>query len=427
LILNFEQLAADDRRRDVLEILEEGLAAALPQDALRRSIQNGAIMANGWLQCSAYDSVYVVAFGKAATAMADVVCGMIDVVGGLVVVPHGQNKSILDTMMSAHPIPDSSSVKAAKAVVKFLGQRSRTDFVLFLVSGGASSLLCMPQGITLEEKQKVSRLLLRSGAIIEEFNCVRKHLSGIKGGQLVANLRCDAAALVISDVSSDDMSSIASGITYCDDTTYGDALRILKRYGILDEIPCAARARLERGAAGLIPETPKKPVIPNHVISSNAQCRQAMQRKAQSLGYNTKEFCVSGDIKDASRDICDMILSVMRNGTAVPTCIIFGGEATVCVKGKGKGGRNQELVLMILQGMQGFGNRIIVSSVGTDGIDGNTEYAGAISKCFGLDKSEVASILHNNDSNAFFQKYGGLIKTGQTGTNLADIGLILIW
>ena len=388
------------------------------------------IMAGGRPLCSARDSVYIVAFGKAASLMTDAVCGMIDVAGGLAVVPHGQKKCALTTLWAAHPVPDSSSVKAAEAVAEFLGRRSRSDFVLFLVSGGASSLLCMPHGVTLEEKQNVSRLLLRSGASVEEFNCVRKHLSGIKGGLLVENLRCNAAALAISDVPSDDLSSIASGTTYCDDTEYGDALRVLARYGILDKIPHAARARLEDGAAGRIPETPKKPVIPNYIISSNARCRMAMKRKAQSLGYNAKEFCISGDIKVASDRICGMISSAVRGDAEAPqapACIIFGGETAVHVQGSGRGGRNQELVLWLLRGMQGFGNRIIASSVGTDGIDGNTEYAGAISGNFDLNMAEAERALDSNDSNAFFQRHGGLIKTGQTGTNLADVGLALIW
>jgi hydroxypyruvate reductase len=277
----------------------------------------------------------------------------------------------------------------------------------------------LPCGITLNEKIKITKKLLFSGATIQELNCVRKHLSKIKGGRLVEGIRCDAVSLVMSDVLGDDLSSIASGITYCDSSTFGHALKIIKKYKLEKKIPQSAIKHLMLGSNGKIPETPKKSKIPHHVFLTNRNCLFEMEKKSKQLGLSSKTITISGDVTTTATKLLSLIPRKKNS------CVIFGGETTVKVKGKGKGGRNQELVLSLLEKTQKIKQEITIASIGTDGIDGNTNYAGAIVKNSLKNKNDITSYLSRNDSNSFFKKYGGLIKTGPTHTNLMDIGIIL--
>ena len=306
---------------------------------------------------------------------------------------------------------------AAKAIQKFLKRRKKSELVIFLVSGGGSSLVCLPDGVDLSDKTYANDLLLKSGATIQEFNCVRKHLSQIKGGRLVQGLPCDAVSLIMSDVVDDDLSAISSGTTYCDNTTFSDALAIIRKYNLVKKMPENVMTRMFDGVNGKIPETPKEPVIPNFIVASNQDCIDAMAKKAQDFGYSTKTLKVSGNIKDATQKI-------LKELPSPKSVLIFGGETTVEVLGNGKGGRNQEIVLRLLKNMQKLDSKFIVASIGTDGIDGNTEYAGAISSSE-TDVSSANKFLMNSNSNAFFEKAKGLIKTGYTHTNLQDIGIII--
>ena len=363
------------------------------------------------------------AFGKSADRMAKTASSILEIKSGIVVIPRG-SKSVVkgkkfQVFNSSHPTPNQMSVNAAKAIMKFLKRRKQSEFVLFLVSGGGSSLLCLPDGIELSDKIYVNDLLLKSGATIQEFNCVRKHLSQIKGGKMIENLPCDAASLIMSDVVGDDLSSISSGTTYCDTTTFADAQSIIKKYNLIRKFPTSVLDRISNGVKEKIPETPKKPKIPNYIIANNSDCLNAMAIKAKELGYNTKTISVSGNIKDATQEIKKNISGKEKS------CLIFGGETTVEVIGNGKGGRNQELVLRILKNLQQSDDKIIVASIGTDGIDGNTKSAGAIIENFKVDSSVIDSYLKLSNSNSFFAKYGGLVQTGYTHTNLMDIGIIL--
>jgi hydroxypyruvate reductase len=290
--------------------------------------------------------------------------------------------------------------------------------VIFLVSGGGSSLLAIPDDIILDDKIYVTDLLLKSGATIQEFNCIRKHLSKIKGGRLVENIKCDGIGLVMSDVEGDDLSSIASGTTYMDNTTFLDALNIINKYKLKNKIPLEILQRLEDGFKGKIPETPKNAKIENYVIANNKDCLKAMESKAKEFGYKVKTIQVFGNIKDATKTIMENISDEQKS------CLIFGGETTVEVIGKGSGGRNQELVLRILKNAQNL-KKMIISSMGTDGIDGSTFFAGAITENVKIDESIIKEFLKNSDSGRFFQKQKSNIRTDFTHTNLMDIGAIL--
>jgi hydroxypyruvate reductase len=364
-----------------------------------------------------------VAFGKAADSMANAVSAIINIKKGIVVIPKDLIPEIknhrFQIFQAGHPTPDKTSVRAARSILKFLQQRNKDELVIFLVSGGSSALLALPDGITLNDKIRVTKELLVSGATIQELNCVRKHLSKIKGGRLIEEMKCDAVSLVISDVMGDDLSSIASGTTYFDKTKFADALKILKKYRLENKIPKSVIQRLRLGASDKIPETPKKSKILHHIVLTNHDCLQAMQKKSKQLGVSFKTISISGDITKATSKLVSLIPKKKNS------CIIFGGETTVKVKGDGKGGRNQELVLRILEKTQKTKQDVTIASLGTDGIDGNTKYAGAITKNILINQKEIKSYLTANDSNSFFKKYGGLIKTGYTHTNLMDVGLIL--
>jgi len=423
IIQNFEDLATSEKKRECLEILEAGLKAADPENIIPKFVTPEEIKIQGQiLKLSGFSNIYTVAFGKAGDSMTRALNEIIPIKSGIIVIPKGSKSKIkskkFQIFNSGHPKPDQTSVKAAKEVTKFLQNRREGELVIFLVSGGGSSLLAIPDDIILDDKIYVTDLLLKSGATIQEFNCIRKHLSKIKGGRLVENIKCEGIGLVMSDVEGDDLSSIASGTTYMDNTTFLDALNIINKYKLKNKIPLEILQRLEDGFKGKIPETPKNAKIENYVIANNKDCLKAMETKAKEFGYKVKTIQVFGNIKDATKTIMENISDEQKS------CLIFGGETTVEVIGKGSGGRNQELVLRILKNAQNL-KKIIISSMGTDGIDGSTFFAGAITENVKMDESIIKEFLKNSDSGRFFQKQKSNIRTDFTHTNLMDIGVIL--
>jgi len=423
IIQNFKDLATTDKKKECLEILEAGLQAANPENIIPKYVTPNEIkIGDKSIKIEKYSNIYSVAFGKAGDSMTRALNAIIPIKSGIVVIPKG-SKSIIkgkkfQIFNSRHPKPDQTSVKAAKEVMKFVQNKRSDELIIFLVSGGGSSLLAMPNEITLDDKIFVTNLLLKSGATIQEFNCIRKHLSKIKGGKLVEGMKCQGVSLVMSDVEGDDLSSIASGTTYMDDTTYSDALDILEKYKLKRKTPIEVLQVLEEGLQKENIETPKKSKIENYIIANNDDCLEAMQRKAKEIGYQTYKMQIFGDIKDVVTKILDNISENQK------TCLIFGGEPTVRVLGKGMGGRNQELVLRILKNTQKL-KKIVIASMGTDGIDGNSVFAGAITENIRIDSSIMKEFLKNSDSGRFFQKQKGSIVTDFTHTNLMDIGVIL--
>ena len=423
IIQNFKDLSSSPKKQDALEILEAGLKAASPENILPKFISSNEIKIRGEiLKLDKFSNIYTVAFGKAADSMTRAINAIIPIKSGVIVIPKGSRSLIkgkkFQIFNSGHPKPDQTSVKAAKEVIKFLENRRDGELVIFLISGGASSLIALPDKITLNDKIHVTNLLLKSGATIQEFNCIRKHLSKIKGGKILEYLNCKAISLVMSDVEGDDLSSIGSGITYMDNTTFVDALEILKKYNLKRKIPIEVLQLLIDGKNGKISETPKKEKIKNHIIANNDICLNAMELKGKELGYKIKKIHIFGNIKEAVKKILESI----PDGKKI--CLIFGGETTVEVIGKGSGGRNQEIVLRILKNTQKM-DKLCIASVGTDGIDGNTLFAGAIIENSKFDLEVIKDFLRNNDSGRFFQKQKSNINTGFTHTNLMDIGLIL--
>ena len=424
MIKNFNSLANTAVKKKALKILEAGLVAAQPKNFLKTFVdKNYILLGKNSIFLSNYRKIFVIAYGKAADSMAEYVSKKIKVSKGIVVIPKYTKSSIVSkkfsVFYSGHPLPDKESVRAGKTVLEFVNNCSKGDFILFLVSGGGSSLLAIPDKITLTEKKYVTKLLLQCGATIDEFNSVRKHLSMIKGGKLVQNMNCDGCALIMSDVVSNDLSVISSGCTYNDNTTFSDAVNVIRKYSLEKKLPKKVITHLKHG---LITKTvrPNRPKIKNKIIATNQDCINAMVLRARSLGFTTKVYSpIKQDVGVSAKKIVQMI---PRNKKS---CLIFGGEPTVQVKGKGKGGRNQELVLQILKLIHNSNHHILVSSTSTDGVDGNTTCSGAFIESNSSSLQEISSYLVNNDSHSFFKKYSGLIKTGPTKTNLMDIGLII--
>ena len=422
IIQNFEELATSDKKKECLEILEVGLQAADPKNIISNYVTPNEIKINGKsFNLEKYSSIYSVAFGKAGDSMTRALNAIVPIKSGIIVIPKG-SKSIIKAKKfqifnSRHPEPDQTSVKAAKEVMKFVQNKRSDELIIFLVSGGGSSLLAMPDDITLEDKIHVTKVLLKSGATIQEFNCVRKHLSKIKGGKLIENMKCHGVSLVMSDVEGDDLSAIASGTTYMDDTTYEDASEILKKYKIRWKMPQEVLDLFKKRENEII-ETPKKAKIENFVIASNSNCLEAMKEKAEKIGYKVDTMQIFGDIKEQVTKILEKISDEEK------TCILFGGETTVKVLGKGMGGRNQELVLRLLKNTQKL-KKMVIASIGTDGIDGNSVFAGAITENIRIDLDVMKEFLKNSDSGRFFQKQKGNVITNATHTNLMDIGMIL--
>jgi hydroxypyruvate reductase len=421
MIKNPSNFTNNKKSHDALKILNEGLIHANPQIGLQKYFFRNKIKTKNFtINLKNFENVYVIAIGKAADSMMKFVSSKIAITKGIIIMPSDykpifkQNK--IQFFMSGHPLPNSESLKAGKYIKNFIAKTTKKDFIIFLISGGGSSLVTLPYEISLKEKIALNQQLIQSGASINEISCIRKHLSDIKGGKLIQKMKSSAVSFVLSDVIGDDLSSISSGITYADKTTFSDSLKILKKYKIEKKISKNIISVLKNGSNKKIPETPKKPKFPHIIIGNNKKSLIAMKDKARKLGYTTLViFNLKSDVKIVSKIIANKFKTTKKS------CIIFGGESTVNVLGKGKGGRNQELVLQISKQLEN--NSILISSIGTDGIDGGTKYAGAMISNENIPPFE--KYLKNNDSFSFFKKFGGLIFTGPTHTNVNDIGLII--
>jgi glycerate-2-kinase len=342
--------------------------------------------------------------------------------------------------VTAHPVPDSRSVGAARAALAVATAAGDRDLLLVLMSGGASAMMALPaEGISLDDKRRTSQQLLVAGAEVHALNAVRKHLSGIKGGQLAAATRASTLTLAVSDVVGNEPTAIGSGPTVADSTTFADALEVLERYGGRGVYPAAVVQRLSDGAHGAHPETPKpgdarlaRSFV--HIIGSARTAVEGARAVAEGLGYavHVIETPVVGEARAAGDALIDAASRAVKARDERPLCILAAGETTVKVTGSGLGGRNQECALGMVRGLNTFGRQAIAASVGTDGVDGPTNAAGAIADTTTLSRAIAAGLdtperhLDNNDSYRFFDRLGDLILTGPTNTNVGDVQVILI-
>ena len=343
-----------------------------------------------------------------------------------------------ELIVGGHPIPTVESERGGRRALELADTLPPGERLLVLLSGGASALMAVPaEGITLEDKRATTDRLLRAGADIHALNTVRKHLSSIKGGWLAARAggRCDAFA--ISDVVGDDPSYIASGPTVVDVSRFEDALDVLRRYGGEAGYPSSVIARLRQGAAGAVPETPKPgdPRIAETrtaVIGSRRNAMAGALAEAGVLGYHALRLddAVVGEARTTAVAHLRAVLPLAA-GLGRPACIVSSGETTVHVTGRGKGGRNQEFALAAAELLRHAGGPSAIGSIGTDGIDGPTDAAGAVADSTTLDRSAAAGLspdryLSDNNAYAFFDALGDLIHTGPTGTNVGDLQVILL-
>ncbi|WP_235839973.1 glycerate kinase type-2 family protein [Derxia lacustris] len=380
----------------------------------------------------------VIGAGKAAASMAKAVeenwPGEVE---GLVITRYGyaQPCDRIDVVEAGHPVPDDAGREAAQRMLKLVSNLTPDDVVLCLISGGGSALLTAPlEGITLKHKQELSRALLASGASISEMNCVRRHLSALKGGRLA--LACAPAKvinLLISDVPGDDPIDIASGPTVPDPTTCADAIGIVKRYGI--RLPQPVWKVLETGRGESIkPGDPRLPQIETHIIARPQTSLEAAADLARAAGVTPVILgdSIEGEAREVGKAMAGIALQVVRYGQPVvkPCVLLSSGETTVTVRGAGKGGRNVEFLLSLgiaLNGVQG----VHALAADTDGIDGAGKSAGALLRPGTLAKARTLGIvprdaLHANDGHGFFGAVGDSIVTGPTMTNVNDFRAILV-
>jgi len=401
-----------------------------------------------------FDRVLVVGGGKAGAPMAAAVNKILGprLTDGVVVVKH---KHVLDdpkatgtiTIVEAgHPMPDEAGLKGAGQIADLLSSSTSRDLVLCLISGGGSALMTSPApGISLADLQALTQVLLGCGATINEINTIRKHISQLKGGQL-AQLAAPSPviSLILSDVVGDPLEVIASGPTVPDPTTFGDAWSILEHYRVVDDVPASITNHLSAGLKEVIPDTPKAgdPIfdgVQNVVVGSNRLAAQAAAKEAQRLGFDSilLSTFLEGEACEVAKAIAGLAKGLVRGETmhppdrtlSQPACIVLGGETTVTLHGKGKGGRNQEMALAAALSLANWED-ILVAFLATDGTDGPTDAAGAFADGSSVARAtrlglDAAAYLAHNDSYHFFEKLDDLIITGPTNTNVNDLVLIL--
>ncbi len=435
-------------RQDAFGIFQAGLEAVDPSEAVKRYVTRREDMlevCGAHYPLANYRHVHVVGAGKASARMALAIEDLLGdrVSGGRVIVKYGHSAPLskVEVIEAGHPVPDQNGLRGAAEIIKLLQTAESNDLIVCLISGGGSALLsCPARGLTLEDKQSMTQLLLNCGAKIQEINAIRKHLSGLKGGRLAQVAHpATLVSLILSDVIGDPIESIASGPSAPDPSTFADCLRIIAKYGIEQKIPANVKLHLEQGADGEVEETPKPgdPIfaqVRNVIVGSNRLAMEAAKRKAETLGYNS--LILSGFIEGETRLVAALHAAIAHeidssgNPVSRPACIISGGETTVTIRGDGRGGRNQEFALAAALAIESLQD-VVVLSGGTDGTDGPTDAAGAVADNGTLRRArgrglDAEQFLQRNDSYNFFQPLGDLLVTGPTLTNVMDLRLMLL-
>ena len=435
LILNGSTPFLQQKRKDILEMLTAAVEAVQPYRVVKDLFHGSQLVfPSESFDLASFDHLYLVGFGKASVGMAQAVCDAVKVTKGVVITNDPKARvthEAVEVLVGGHPLPNEGSIRGTEKILTLLQDCGENDAVIVLISGGGSSLFCKPR-VPLPDLQSTITLLMRSGATIDEVNTIRKHLSLVKGGQLAQQTKAVIFSLIISDVVHDLISSIASGPTSPDPTTYTDAEEILRRYQLWGKVSAAVRNVVEEGRKGHLPETLKtgNPAFENvfhFIIANNEQACQAAVKKAGEIGYDAKLITTSmtGEAKTLGRYLVDRAKNSLVKEHAA---FITGGEPTVTVRGNGIGGRNQELVLGCVKDIAG--SDIVLASFATDGLDGNSDAAGAIADGCSLARAQKKHLipsrfLQDNDSYVFFQVLGDFLHTGPTGTNVMDIQIIL--
>jgi glycerate 2-kinase len=409
-------------RRDAVTCALAAIAAVDPGDLVRGALERYRIGGD----------VALVAVGKAAGTMMTAAAGILGerVQRGVAISPDPVKCADgVSCYVGGHPVPNERGAEGARAVLALAESLGSGDTLLCLVSGGASSLMALPaDGLTVADMASTTSLLLRAGASIQELNCVRKHLDKLKGGRLAATaFPARVVALVLSDVVGDSLTTIASGPTVADPTTVAEAIAALEARGIWDAVPDAVRAHLKRGTdESPKPGDPRLASAESHIIGSNVTAAEAACAQARALGYAARVVTTSmtGEASSVGAEIVRALRDeVARAGSRV--ALVYAGETTVTVRGSGVGGRNQELALGAAIEMDGASG-MAVASLGTDGVDGPTDAAGAVADGESIRRARArgrdpVTALAANDTYNFWKSLGALVRTGPTGTNVMDI------
>jgi glycerate 2-kinase len=435
-----------NRRKAALEIFLASVESVKPDHLINRFMRlnrNILEIDDIAFDLSAIKNIYVVGAGKASAIMAKAVESILGskITSGQIVTKYGHAVPLkyIGLTEAGHPVPDENGLEGTARILSIVENAGDDDLVICLFSGGGSALLTdVPEGCTLEEMKELNDILLKCGANINEMNCIRKHLSRVKGGQLSkAAYPARVISLVLSDVIGDPLDVIASGPTAADPSTYSEAISLVKKYKIENDLPEKIVLFLKEGFEKKHAETLKETdpvflVTTNKIIGNNRSALQAARVKAEDLGFETQILTdkIAGDVSEVASFVLKTITSTKQEKPGRKVCLLMGGEPTLKVTGSGRGGRNQHLALLIadlIKGQQGT----TVLSCGTDGTDGPTDAAGAVVDSFTsgnaikLDLDIVQYIL-NFDSYNFFKQEGGLIITGPTQTNVMDLIVILI-
>ncbi len=439
---------AEDLRQHAHAIFQAALKAVDPVEAILRRVRLEAetlVVGERKFELKSFDRILVVGAGKAGAPMARALEDILGdrIVDGVIVVKEGHGLPLQRVKIheAGHPVPDERGIRGAESILSLVKAAGERDLVLCLLSGGGSALLVAPaEGISLENKQEVTRLLLACGADIHEINTVRKHLSRAKGGELARWAHpATVVSLILSDVIGDDLNAIASGPTVPDPGTFVDTEGVLKKYEIWGRVPKSVRGRIQKGLEGNIADTPKSGDAVfqrcySELVGTNIQALKAAGGAAQKLGYHP--LILSSTVAGEAREVAKVLTAIARevrssaNPAPPPACILAGGETTVTLQGDGKGGRNQEFALAAAMLLDGIENVVLLSG-GTDGTDGPTDAAGAIADGHTVSRARAKSLdpldyLRRNDSYHFFQALGDLVITGPTRTNVMDVYMVLV-
>jgi len=442
IITNYSKIASTPLKRNALNILLAGVESVMPQSAMPKKVafNNGVLRICGGGFDISRGNLYVIGFGKASASMANALEKIIPkkyITAGIV----NCNTSNVRTgkikiNIASHPVPDESGVKGIKRMLEIAKKAGKDDTIIFLISGGGSALLPDPaEGITLKDLRRMTELMLKSGAKSYELNNLRKHTSMLKGGNFARILQpARVVSLILSDLINPN-DATASGPTYPDNSTFSQSYKILRKYMLLEKMPKSIVAHIKKGMSGKMPETVKPNEkflenVHNYIIADYKTALKAMGEKASELGFDVEILpkYTEGEVKNAAAKM-SVLFRQRQMASNNKFAIIYSSENSVTVKGKGRGGRNQEYVAYLIEKIKNFRN-CVVSSLGSDGIDflpgvggaiaDNTTYSKA--KKIGLD---IKHYLNHNNSYELHKKLGTLVLMKTTNTNVGDINVYL--
>lgn len=433
-------------RRLVLDIIEYALEAMDPKEQVKKlvRIENSDVLKVGNLEysLSKVGNIYVLGAGKGSVFIAE---ALEEVLGdkikdGIIVEKRGQGRKLkrIKVIEGGHPLPDKTGYEAAQSIVSLAKDAREGDLVFVCITGGASALLPLPaEGITLEDKIKVTDMLLKCGARIDEINAVRNHISLLKGGRLAQYIH---PAQIINFIVIDEVAGLPWGPTVPDTSTFKDAIYVLKKYNLYDKIPLTIKNHLERGLRDKSLETPKPSdfkgmKVHNFILGNAEMVCEAADKRARELGLNSMilSTMIEGESKDVGIVLAGIAKEIAKNRRPIapPCAVICGGETTVTITGEaGEGGRNQELALSFSTMIKG-NERIVFASVATDGTDGPTDIAGGLVDGYTIDRAEELGLDINehivrHNSSYVLKKLGDAIYTGLTRTNVMDLRVFIV-